>query len=521
MLEPYLQRVGAFLRARGDENRPITIPSAPAPLTLSAEERKAAFSVLCGANPDWTGPQAWIALGAGLHLAVATALDTMGRPGEDPSRSDAANRLAALRAVAASFTERLRQGISDMVASGHADDAKRLSSFRNKLLETLAALRNIGATEGPAEARVAAPASVEPDVPPPASTPTEVAEAAAANDAPSEVDPALAGYLRRAAAFLRARGREDRPLAIAFGKRTLAIAAWERRILWSALGEGKAPACDWHHLIPEYVALQLAMLSSLDELERPGRSPEEERSARLDLQTALKIASGVVETFRTEISRAVSAGAVEDAKTMSATGANFAMTLAEARRALAEQLAAIATSGSDSPGATGGAAAPVPASPAAIASPQGAQLERLRPFLDRAEQLLRMRGHEDRPLAIPVGRRSWSLDRWERRVLSKVLVEDNPGHPEWSILVAHGAAAQLAALLALERLSNTGEDAGARAAAEADRDTAVALLSEIAERLKTTRDAIAADGQERLAEQLAKFRRKLSESINLLNRIRG
>jgi hypothetical protein len=131
-----------------------------------------------------------------------------------------------------------------------------------------------------------------------------------------------------------------------------------------------------------------------------------------------------------------------------------------------------------------------------------------------------MRGHEDRPLAIPVGGKSWSLDRWERRVLSKVLGEDNPGQPEWSILVAHGAAAQLAALLALERLRKAGEAADARAAAEADRDTAVALLSEITERLRTIRDAIAADGQERLAEHLAQFRGKLADSINLLDRTR-
>ena len=510
-LEPYLQRVGAFLRARGDENRPITIPSAPAPLTLSAEERKAAFSVLCGANPDWTGPQAWIALGAGLHLAVATALDTMSRPDEDPSRRDATDQLAALRAAAASFTERLRQAIADMLASGHTDDAKRLSSFRNKLIETLAALRNVGATDAPTEAQVAAPAPVEADVPQPAPNPAEVAEAVAAPDAPPAVDPALDGYLRRAAAFLRARGKEDRPLAIAFGKRTLAVNAWERRILWNSLSDGQAPAREWHCLIPQYVALQLAMLLSLDELERPGRSQEAERSARLDLQTALKIASGVVEAFRAEISRAVSAGAVEDAKTMSATRANFAVTLVEARRVLAEEQAAIAALGSDSPGASGG--------PPAHA--KDGQFEALRPFLHRAEQLLRVQGHEDRPLAVPIGRRSWSFDKWERRVLWKVLCEESPGQPEWSLLLAHGAAAQLAALLALERLRKTGEEPEARAAAEADRDTAVALLSEISERLQTTGAAASADGQEALGEHLAKLRGKLTESVNLLNRTRG
>ena len=500
-LEPYLQRVGAFLRARGDESRPITIPSTPTSLTLSAEERRAAFSALCGADPDWSDPHAWVALGTGLHLAVADLLSSMGDAGGDGNPAGTAARLAALRAAAANYAEGLRLAVSDMILAGRADEAKRLSSFRNKLRETFGALRNAGAAEAPPEEVPNAPAPSEPEpAPPPA------AEAAVAGvEPPTEVDPVLDGYLRRTAAFLRARGREDRPLSLAFGRRALTVTAWERRIIWSALCEGRSPDRDWHRLIPHAIALQLAMLLALDELERSAPTSDGERSARLDLQAALTISPGVVEAFRAEITRAVATGSVEDAKTMSAARTTFAATLAEVRRALAEERSGGAGTGADSAG--GGADA--------------RRLEALRPFLDRAEQLLRVHGHEDRVLSVPVGRRAWSLDRWERRVAWKVLCEESHGQPEWSLLVARGAAAQLAALLALERLRKAGEGPEARSAAEADRETAASFLSEIAGRLRDTGAALAADGQEALGERLAQFRAKLGESVDLLTRTRA
>ena len=520
MLEPYLQRVGAFLRARGDENRSITIPSGPAPLTLSAEERKAAWSVLCDASADWADPQAWIALGAGLHLAVATVLEEISQPDQGDNQGQAAQRLVALRAVAASFTEGLRQAIVAMVGSGRAEEVKRFSSFRNKLLETLALLRSAGASAPSPVAEVAPAAPAEPVVQEPPSA--EVPEIAAVADAPAAADPALAPYLERAAAFLRARGNEDRPLAIMFGRRMFTVTTWQRRVLWHSLCDGEAPARDWHRLIPQCIALQLAMLLSLDELEQPGRSPKAEHAARLDLQATLRLSSSVVDGFRAEIGRSVGAGAVEDAKTMSAVRSDFAATLVEARRVLAEETAAIssgaaARNGSDD---RSDATAPAPPSTVDVTESQDSQLTRLKPFLDRATHLLEMRGREDRPLSIPVGGRSWSLDTWERRVLWKVLCEEGPPPPDWCILLAHGAAAHLAALLALERLRKAGAAPEARAAAEADRDTALQLASEILERLQTTAERLMADGQAKLAEQLTRFRAKLAESIQLLHRTR-
>ncbi len=512
LLEPYLQRVAAFLRAHGDEARPLTIPLDPVPLALSAEERKAAWSVLCGPTADWSDPQAWIALGAGLHLAVSTVLESASHPQQVEQPDEVRQRLAATRDVAASYTEGLRQAIEEMVTSGQTDEAKRLSGFRNKLLEILTLLRGAGASTPPPVTQ-AAPADPQVD-PPPGGDP------AAPDNSPAP-DPALRPYLQRAAAFLRARGHEERPLEISFGRRTLSLSAWERRVLWRSLCEGKEPASDWHRPIPECIAVQLTLLLSLDELERAGRSPEAERAARSSLQTALRLASGVVEGFRAQIGRLVNAGAVEDAKRLSALSGAFAATLLDARRALAkEPTGAVFTATADNgPDPSAGTSAPgLPSTVAATAPAEPP--ERLKPFLDRAAHLLEIRGHEDRPLSIPVGGRSWNLDAWERQVLWKVLCEEGPPPPNWSILLAHGAAAQFAGLLALERLRKAGAAPEARAVAEADRDAALQLASEVLERMQATSETLAADGQVKLAEQLARSREKLAELRQMLNRTR-
>ena len=516
-LDPYLQRVRAFLRARGDENRPLTIPSEPIPLTLSAEERKAAWSVLCDETLAWSDPQAWVALGAGLHLAVATELQAATHAELPGNRGDATQRIDAMRSVAASYTEGLRQSIADMVTGGRADDARRLSAFRNKLLGILALLRGAGAPTPPPVAE-ATPVARPPADPPP---PAERREAGPAVSAPPTADPALGPYLQRAAAFLRARGHDERPLSVSFGRRTLSVSAWERRVLWRSLCEGEAPASEWHRLIPEYIALQLAILLSLDELDGAEKNPEAETTARSSLQAVLRLASGVVDGFRGWIGRSVSAGAVEDAKRLSGLSSAFAATLLDARRALAEGPpgSASAAVAGVAPGERGPTATPPPSGTAG-AGADALQVEKLKPFLDRAAQLLEIRGREDRPLSIAVGGRSWNLDPWERQVLWKVLCEEGPPPPDWSLLLAQGAAAHLAALLAMERLRKSGAAPEARGAADADGETATQLASEVVERLRTTADALAADGQEKLAGQLRRFREKLAESTRMLSRIR-
>ena len=512
LIEPYLQRVAAFLRARGDDDRPLTIPSDPVPLTLSAEERKAAWSVLCGKTVAWADPLAWIALGAGLHLAVATALDAEGRAQRSGGGAEAAQRLAGLRQVAAGYAEGLRQAIAAMVTSGRAEDAKRFSGFRNKLLEILTLLRAAGASAPPPETQAAPPA---PSPEPPPGGGSDAAATPADSTAP---DPELSPYLQRAAAFFRARGHEERPLAISFGRRTLSLSAWERRVLWQSLCEGKEPASGWHRLIPECIAVQLALLLSLDELERSGRSPGAGRTARANLQKAVKIAAGVADRSRAQIGRSVGAGALEDAKKLSTLSAVFATTLLDARRALAESAAETAIAGDVS---AQGAGATAPDPPSADAGGAGAPPpEKLKPFLDRAAHLLEMRGREDRPLSIPVGGKSWSLDGWERQVLWKVLCEEGPPPPEWSVLLAHAAACQLAALLALERLRKAGAAPEARVAAEVARDAALELGSDVAERLRATAETLATDGQVKLAEKLTGFRARLAETTQTLNRTR-
>ncbi len=509
LLEPYLQRLRAFLRARGDESRPLTIPSEPIPLALSAEERKTAWSVLCDETVAWSDAGAWIPLGAGLHLAVAAALESAARV----DSGDASGELSAVRAVAAGYTEALREAIAAMVTGGQSDEAKRLSGFRNKLLGTLASLRAAGAGSAPPPtvAKLAGPPS-DP-------SPGGSRDTAASIDAATAPDPALDPYLERTAAFLRARGYEDRPLTVSFGRRALSLSAWERRVLWRSLCEGKEPASDWHRLIPKCVAVHLALLSSLDDLERAGRSPGAEGAARSTLHAVVKLAAGVVDGFRAQVERAVGAGALDDAKHLSALSSAFATTLIEARRALAEEPVGAATAAR---GSGQGATTASPHLPVTVAGtvPPGPP-DKLKPFLDRAAHLLELRGHEDVPLSMPVGGRSWNLDKWERQVLWKVWCEEGPLPPEWSTLLGYGAAAELAALLALELLKRADTAPEARAAAEADRDTALELGSEVAERMRATTESLASDGQVKLAERLTRFRAKLTEPIQLLKQTRS
>ncbi len=509
LLEPYLQRLRAFLRAHGDENRPLTIPSEPIPLALSAEERKAAWSVLCDETVAWSDTAAWIPLGAGLHLAVAAALESAALA----DSGDASEQLGATRAAAAGYTEALRETIAAMVTGGQTDEARRLSSFRNKLLGILTTLRAAGA--GGAAPVTAA----EPDGPPRDPSPGGSRDDTPRIDTATAPDPALDPYLKRTAAFLRARGYEDRPLTVSFGRRALSLSAWERRVVWRSLCEGKEPASDWHRLIPECVAVQLALLSSLDDLERAVRSPGAQGAARSTLDALVTLASGVVDGFRAQVQRAVGAGALEDAKHLSALSSTFATTLIEARRALAEPPAGAATA-DGGPGQSAAMTSPDPPPAVAGTVPVGPP-EKLKPFLDRAAHFVELRGHEDLPLSIPLGGRAWNLDGWERQVLWKVWCEEGPPPPEWSTLLGYGAAAQLAALLALELLKRADTAPESRAAAEADRVTALELGSEVVERLRATAEALAADGQVKLAERLTRFRAKLTEPIQLLKQGRS
>jgi hypothetical protein len=507
LLEPYVQRLRAFLRARGDEDRPLTIPSEPIPLELSAEERRAAWSVLCDETVAWSEAGAWIPLGAGLHLAVAEALQSATRAGS----GDASEELGEMRAVASAYTEALREAIADVVTGGQTDEAKRLSSFRNKLFPILTALRAGGVRSAPPapEARLDAPSS-DP-------SPTEAPDVVASIDSAPASDLALDPYLQRAAAFFRARGNEERPLTIAFGRRTLSLSAWQRRVVWQSLCEGQEPASDWHLMIPKCVAVQLALLPALEELERAGRSPGVQSAARSTLHALVTLAAGVVEAFRAQIERAVGAGALEDAKQLSALSNVFQTTLIEARRALAEGENGATVDGHSGQGGT----AASPDQPATGAAPAGPP-DKLEPFLDRAANLLELRGHDDRPLSIPVGGRSWNLDGWERQVLWKALCEEGPKPPEWLTLLARGAAAQLAALLALERLSRTDTptDSPADAEAEADRDTALELASDVVERMRAAAETLEADGQAKLAVRLNRFRVKVTEASHLLRQAR-
>jgi hypothetical protein len=492
-LEPFIERVAAFIKVVGEGSLPLTIPFGPQPLELSASERRAVWRLLGDGSLPWTDWQAWIGLGTALHLAVASVFDALGL---ETSAATRARRLDAINEVAATVMEGLRQALAAMVLEGQKDDARRLSDFRNKLFEALAPLRAATASERPA------PAPVEQR--------TDTVAEPVVEEAPPRFeasDPALVPCLERAAAFLRVRGDDGRPLTIVFGDHSFSLGAAERAAAWRSLCDGAPPASPWHQPLVEGLAVHLALLLTLEECERAGVTGPGSLRLREGLQADLRLAGGVLDRMREELERLVVGGQADDARRLTAFRNSLAATLTEARRVLAGESPAVASPDTGGDGA---------ASPETAAAATGSDLhERLRAFRERAEDQLRLRGRESKPITISVGGQPWRLTGWERLVLWKTLCEEGPSPPPWAQALADAASAQLAVLEALVAISRAGSDEGARRRAEDAHAGVVALARETAEALEPIAAASAAEDKHELTEHLRGFQSKLIETCRL------
>lgn len=491
-LEPYIERVAAFVKVVGDGDRPLEIPFGAKPLQLSAADRRDLWRLLVAGGMSWTDWPAWIALGTALHLAVASVLESSSMEKDDGAKT---RRLGALNEVAGMVMDGLREVIAAMIASGERDDAKRLAEFRNKLFETLTQVRAATALVAPSPAVTARSAD---------SSEANAVPGQPARYEPS--DPALRPYLDRAAAFLRVRGAQDRPLEVAFGARNFLLGPWERRLAWRSLCDGQAGPSPWHHLVVEGLAIRLAMLMSLEESDRAGQSLEAAGRVRQTLDTEMRLAGGVVERIRDELERLVSGGVTEDAKRLTAFRNGLNETVREARRVLAE-------------GPAGGSPPPAGEGTAAAAPVAEDLAGRLQPYLERAGDQLRLRGREDRPLAIPVGGRPWALTGWERLVLWKVLCEEGQPPPPWARLLAQAGAAQLGVLEALERIQRAEHDGEARSRARTEHAQAVALAEEAAQVLESAANDLAEENKTEFAGRLRSFHAKVVETTRLRPRL--
>ena len=579
-LQPYLGKISSFLRVRGDEDKPISFSFGRRVLALDRWERKAIWQALCAdltVIGDW---QVMVAEGAAVLLALIQALERIGGSAPTAARMQALHDLASAMALGDAAMEGLRLRLEAAVAAGQVDLAKGLSGFRIKLLEALAeghraadsAREAAGqpparqATARPASPPVAPPAPVAVAAPPPARAATAPAqddatapeddeaalpmavEADEPDGAPAEaqaapapqVEPAaepaaepppapspaetapadgdLELFLARAAAFLRSRGKEDAAVAIRFGSRTLELPAWERRILWQVLCDGVAPGSAWHDQMAAGAALQLAILAALEELDAKDLSSGARHRIRGELARAVPLATRLADEIRGAIESMVASGRSDEARRLTGFRNRFIVALREGRRATET---AGGTTTAPPVEAAGDAKKPTRAR-LGDAAPERPSVPppplELLPYLERATELIRIRGNEERPVTLTVASKSVSFTAWERRVLWQGLCQEGAVVSPWAELLARGAAVQLGALRASETLAQRQLPAEAQDGARAELALLAGLGNTVLTQLSDEITTQSAEGKAELSKRLKAFWEKLAESMQAVRR---
>ena len=353
-----------------------------------------------------------------------------------------------------------------------------------------------------------------------ASTPTSQAAPSPAEPEPADGDLEL--FLARAAAFLRSRGKEDAAVAIRFGSRTLELPAWERRILWQVLCEGVAPGSAWHDQMAAGAALQLAILAALDELDAKELSPGARHRVRAELERAVPLATHLADEIRGAIESMVASGRSDDARRLTGFRNRFIVTLREGRRATETAGGTTTAPPVDAAAAAAGDAKKptrarlgdaVPDRPSVPPPPP-----ELLPYLERATELIRIRGNEERPVTLTVASKSVSFTAWERRVLWQGLCQEGAVVSPWAELLARGAAVQLGALRASEALAQRQPQAEAQEAARAELALLAGLGNTVLTQLSDEITTQSSEGKVELSKRLKAFWEKLAEFMQTARR---
>ncbi|MFI5142496.1 MAG: hypothetical protein ACHQQS_06175 [Thermoanaerobaculales bacterium] len=510
LLTPYLAKLASFLAACPDDEKPVSVTFGGGSFVVDAWERRAAFRALSHQGRDIEPWQRVLAEGIALQIALIRWL--AGLQAAEPEGAIAAEEaLASAVAAGSPIIEALKMEAEEACATGEAERARRLRTFRDRLAEALSqAWHAISGAELTWEAVAdplppsAAPVPVEagPEAPKAASAP--VTESASVHAPPAEAqnDP-LGPLVARAAAFLRIRASEDRPLEIRFGPRRLGFTLWQRRLLWQSLVERHTPAHEWQRLIVEGVVLQLALLPQIEELERRQADSEASRPIAHEVAKNLRLTPPVVEGLRVTLEQLVRQGQAENARHVTAFRNAFADTVRDARSAL---LALAVRQGATTD-------APDPATDRPSLSSLAGIDPDLEPYYERAGRLLRMQGHEERSVTISIGARAWQFTAWERGILWQALCQEGIPGASWVSLAAKCAVLQLGLLLEIEKQRQLARDEGTR-------ERSRRVVADLAERarlaledLRAAATSLNEEGQGEVASQLMDLASKIKATL--------
>ena len=537
VLEPFLTKLASFLASCPDDGRPVSVSLGDNSFAMDSWERGASFQALCAKSGTLAPWQRSVAEGIAAHLAVMRSLAAL-RAAPPEGTTEAEEKLAAVVAAGNPITQELKVLAERAYADGDIELGGRLAAFRDRLAVALSqawhAISGVDLTwEEVVEPPPAAPelplfeAPIEFLDPPSAPVPESVVEQAppvaepapplaeqappVAEQAPpiaeqappaSEEADALGPLLARARSFLRIRAAEDRPVEIRFGERRLKLTLWERRLLWRLVVEGNEPAHEWHRSIVEVVAFQLAILPQLEELERRKGDPQGLRAIAQELAKHLRIAGPLVEGLRVTMENLVARGQTENARHLTAFRSALADTVRDARRAL------LALAPREDAAADAG---PQDNKPTFL-SLAGVDPD-LEPYYERAGRLLKMKGREDKPVAIPIGARAWQFTAWERGILWTTLCQEGIPGASWYLLASKCAVLQLAVMLEIEKLRQSTGDEKSRQDARHFLYDLVGRAQLAVDDLQADAERLDEDGQHDIATRLIELVTKINGTL--------
>lgn len=516
-LQPFREKVLAFLTVQGPGERPISIPFGARELHISPWERSILYRAALNEVPEATddavrqrlvldASAAQLALIVGLERSPAREAE-----GDQPPRPDP--ELEALVALSGGLLDELRAGVESLIATGRLAEVKGLSAFRNGFAALVKeSQRTLGSTEvvrrePPARPRVEEVAASDGPAPEEARAPTDH-------------ELALARFRENLAAFLRAQGPGDREIAIPIGASRLTVTGWERQILWRLLCESAPPKEQWHALLVEGTAAELAVLLAVERCGGAGVGADGARS-RGQLEDAVALATPVLDRLRATSDAMVGQGAIDAGRRLSSFRNRVAETVKGARRALEQGgNAALPAQESATPPREEESVETPTAAPEAIDVPESAErtppqspavldVDLLERWRERLQALLGATG-PGMPVAVPAGTRSITLSPWEARVVRSALGRPQ-GYEPWHPVLASGVAVELTVLEASALGGGASASPGALPVATPERLAAAG--SGVLGRTQKAIDDLIREGRIDDAKRLAAWRNRLQERL--------
>lgn len=334
--------------------------------------------------------------------------------------------------------------------------------------------------------------------------------------------------------------------SLTIGSQTLALETWERMTLARAVA-GRAGGPEWAPLLVDGTALQVKVLTELDELARGGMPAATMSLIRHQLMLDAAIGLALSRESQQAVDRLVLGGKLDEAKKLSAFRTKLSHTIKSIRGKLsneamaeAEQLSAEMSAPEKTPprpaGTPPGSSAPPRPVPSGFSLPEvdpsrfaqtdeqaeARRLELLRPFIAQLELLQSKAGDGASSFERNRGAASLELNEWEENVLERVLSGTAGEAQRWPALILQGVAFQDKYRCAVEQLDDpSGLDEETRERTERQLVLGAALGLALTEELQRAMDDLVADNRLEEAKRLSAFRNRLIHSLKALRNRMG